>query len=135
MTSTRPHRSARYVATLWLALVLFALKALVPPGYMPGTHAGANLIELCSATGRIFVQAPAPASTHQQADERHAAQAAACPVGAAVAAVPMPPSLPALTPASSAYSFPFSARAPPAPARLLFAGAPLGARAPPASLV
>ncbi|OZI38835.1 DUF2946 domain-containing protein [Bordetella genomosp. 5] len=133
MTSTRPHRSARYVATLWLALVLFALKALVPPGYMPGTHVGANLIELCSATGRIFVQAPE--STHQQADERHAAQAAACPVGAAVAAVPMPPSLPALTPVSSAHSFPFSARAPPARTHYTFTGAPLGARAPPSSLV
>ncbi|OZI28824.1 DUF2946 domain-containing protein [Bordetella genomosp. 1] len=133
MRPVRAQRSLRHAATLWLALVLFALKALVPPGYMPGTHADANLIELCSAAGRIFVQGPAPA--HDQADERHAAQAAACPVGAAVAAVPLPPSLPVLVPVGTAYSFPFRARAPPVVALTAFAGAPLGARAPPVPLV
>ena len=76
---------ARDAARLWLVLALFALKALVPPGFMPATQQSGTLIQLCSAAGPVWVAGPA---RHSDApDERHAAQAAACPMGAMLAAV------------------------------------------------
>lgn len=116
-------------AGLWLVLVLFVFKAMVPQGFMPATHQSGTLIQLCSAAGPIWVQGPSKAD--QAPDERHAAQAATCPVGMALAAVALPTS-PVLTVATAAVmAHPLAARAPPAPVHASLIGAPLGARAPP----
>ncbi len=119
---------ARNAATLWLVLALFALKALVPQGFMPAAQQG-TLIQLCSAAGTIWVAGPA---RHSDApDERHAAQAAACPMGAMLAALALPPSpAPALA-SSAVMAHPLAARAPPPVAEGFLRGPPLGARAPP----
>lgn len=119
---------ARNTATLWLVLALFALKALVPQGFMPATQQG-TLIQLCSAAGTIWVAGPAK---HSDApDERHAAQAATCPMGAMLAAVALPPSPAPLLAAGSIMAHPLAARAPPLVAEGSPPGPPLGARAPP----
>lgn len=112
-------------AGLWLVLMLFVLKAMVPQGFMPATHQTGTLIQLCSAAGPIY-NAP---------DERHAAQAATCPMGMALAAVALPPS-PVVLPAKLAVmAHPLAARAPPGPVLASVTGAPLGARAPPTASV
>ncbi len=119
---------ARNAATLWLVLALFALKALVPQGFMPAAQQG-TLIQLCSAAGTIWVAGPAK---HGDApDERHAAQAATCPMGAMLAAVALPPSPAPLLAASGIMTHPLAARAPPLVAEGSPPGPPLGARAPP----
>lgn len=119
---------ARNTATLWLVLALFALKALVPQGFMPAPQQG-TLIQLCSAAGTLWVAGPAK---HSDApDERHAAQAATCPMGAMLAAVALPPSPAARLAASSIMAHPLAARAPPLLAEGAPPGPPLGARAPP----
>lgn len=125
-------RTRSRAAFFWLALLLFALKALVPQGYMPGSSHSGTLIQLCSANGPIWVQGPG--KEDHAPDDRHAAQAAACPVGAAVAAIPLLGAAP-LPVAVAAAVFPISARAPPAVAALPIFSAPLGARAPPFSFV
>jgi hypothetical protein len=120
-------------AGLWLVLMLFVLKAMVPQGFMPATHQTGTLIQLCSAAGPIWVAGP---SKHDNApDERHAAQAATCPMGMALAAVALPPS-PFVLPAKLAImAHPLAARAPPGPVLASVSGAPLGARAPPTASV
>jgi len=119
---------ARNTATLWLVLELFALKAMVPQGFMPAAQQG-TLIQLCSAAGTIWVAGPAK---HSDApDERHAAQAAACPMGAMLAAVALPPSPAPLLASTAVMAHPLAARAPPAVAEGFLPGPPLGARAPP----
>ncbi|AKQ54115.1 DUF2946 family protein [Bordetella hinzii] len=118
-------------AVFWLALLLFALKALVPQGFMPGSPHGGTLIQLCSASGPIWVQGPSKAD--HAPDERHAAQAAACSVGAAVAAAALLGAPPAPVPVAEQV-FPIAARAPPTPRVHPVLSAPLGARAPPLSL-
>jgi hypothetical protein len=120
-------------AGLWLVLMLFVLKAMVPQGFMPATHQTGTLIQLCSAAGPIWVAGP---SKHDNApDERHAAQAATCPMGMALAAVALPPS-PVVLPAKLAImAHPLAARAPPGPVLASVSGAPLGARAPPTASV
>lgn len=121
---------ARDAARLWLVLALFALKALVPPGFMPATQQSGTLIQLCSAAGPVWVAGP---TRHSDApDERHAAQAAACPMGAMLAAVALPPSLAPLLALGAVMAHPLAARAPPAVADGFPPGPPLGARAPPA---
>src|SRR3546814_10720127 len=79
--------SIRYRAAIWLALCVFALKALVPQGFMPGADPGATLIQLCSAAGPIWVEGPHKASHHE--DAQPAEQSEVCPVGAALAALPL----------------------------------------------
>lgn len=120
----------RNAASLWLVLALFVLKAIVPQGFMPATQHSGTLIQLCSAAGPIWVAGPAK---HDDApDERHAAQAASCPMGAALAAVSLPPAPLMLAAAVSVMAHPLAARAPPRVADGSVSGAPLGARAPPA---
>lgn len=116
-------------AGLWLVLMLFALKAIVPQGFMPATHQGGTLIQLCSAAGPIWVAGPS--KQDNAPDERHAAQAATCPVGMALAAVALPPSPVLLSAALAVMAHPLAARAPPGPVHASITGAPLGARAPP----
>lgn len=134
--STRSHH-----AGLWLVLMLFVLKAMVPQGFMPATQQAGTLIQLCTAAGPIWV--PGPSKPHAASDttpdsaldQRHAAQAATCPVGMALAAVALP-SMPVLRVAASAVmAYPWTARAPPAPHAAIHTGAPLGARGPPFSSV
>ncbi|OZI71636.1 DUF2946 family protein [Bordetella genomosp. 12] len=125
------HRLPRYRAAFWLALVLFALKAMVPQGFMPGSARGGTLIQLCSAAGPVWVQGPAKAD--HAPDERHAAQAAACAVGAAVAAAALLGAPPSPVPVAEKI-FPVAARAPPTRRAYPVLNAPLGARAPPLSL-
>jgi hypothetical protein len=126
----RPFPSlARNAACLWLVLALFALKALVPPGFMPATGQRGTLIQLCSAAGTIWVAGP---SKHSDApDERHAAQAATCPMGAMLAAVALPSAAVPLLAVGAVMTHPRAARAPPAPHEGFPPGPPLGARAPP----
>ncbi|MCY1499839.1 hypothetical protein D9M68_338680 [compost metagenome] len=120
---------ARNTASLWLVTVLFMLKALVPQGFMPATQQGGTLIQLCSAAGPIWVAGPGkPADAP---DERHAAQAASCPTGMALAAVALPPSPVLVAAAASIMAHPLAPRAPPAQAQSSAFGGPLGARAPP----
>ena len=120
---------ARNAACLWLVLVLFALKALVPPGFMPATQQAGTLIQLCSAAGTIWVAGP---SKHSDApDERHAAQAATCPMGAMLATVALPSAPAPLLAAGTVMTHPLAARAPPAIHEGSPPGPPLGARAPP----
>ena len=120
-------------AGLWLVLMLFVLKAMVPQGFMPATHQTGTLIQLCSAAGPIWVAGPSKQDTAP--DERHAAQAATCPMGMALAAVALPPS-PVVLPAKLAImAHPLAARAPPGPVLASVTGAPLGARAPPTASV
>lgn len=126
---TPPSFSIRGNAGLWLVLLLFALKAIVPQGFMPATQQGGTLIQLCSAAGPIWVQGPS--RQDDAPDERHAAQAATCPVGMALAAVALPPSPVLLVATAAIMAHPLAARAPPAPAHPSRIGAPLGARAPP----
>ena len=83
----RAFTSIRYRAAIWLALCVFALKALVPQGFMPGTDPGTTLIQLCSVAGPIWVEGPHKADHHQ--DVQHAEQSAVCPAGAALAALPL----------------------------------------------
>lgn len=116
-------------AGLWLVLMLFALKAIVPQGFMPATHQGGTLIQLCSAAGPIWVQGPS--KQDNAPDERHAAQAATCPMGMALAAVALPSSPVLRVAAAAIMAHPLAARAPPAPGHVSLIGAPLGARAPP----
>ncbi|SSW72673.1 DUF2946 family protein [Achromobacter veterisilvae] len=120
---------ARNAASLWLVMALFALKAIVPQGFMPATQQGGALIQLCSAAGPIWVAGPSKPG--DAPDERHAAQAASCPTGIALAAVALPPSPVLLTAAAAAMTHPLAARAPPVLARSSAFGGPLGARAPP----
>ncbi|QVQ28148.1 DUF2946 family protein [Achromobacter deleyi] len=128
-----PSFMPRNAASLWLVLALFVLKAIVPQGFMPATQQSGTLIQLCSAAGPIWVAGPAK---HDEApDERHAAQAASCPMGAALAAVSLPPSPVLLAAAASVMAHPLAARAPPRVADGSLSGAPLGARAPPALTV
>ncbi|WP_241071445.1 DUF2946 domain-containing protein, partial [Achromobacter xylosoxidans] len=103
---------ARNAACLWLVLALFALKALVPPGFMPATPGGGTLIQLCSAAGPVWVAGPAKRG--DAPDERHAAQAATCPMGAMLAAVALPSAPATLIAASALMTHPLAARAPPA---------------------
>lgn len=124
----RAATSIRYRAAIWLALCVFALKALVPQGFMPGTDPGATLIQLCSAAGPVWVEGPHRADHHQ--DAQHAEQSALCPVGAALAALPLLSAPPALAPVGTT-PLRVAARAPPAPVVSLSPGVPLGARAPP----
>jgi hypothetical protein len=120
-------------AGLWLVLMLFVLKAMVPQGFMPATHQTGTLIQLCSAAGPIWVAGPS--KQDNAPDERHAAQAATCPMGMALAAVALPPS-PVVLPAKLAImAHPLAARAPPGPVLASVTGAPLGARAPPTASV
>ncbi|CAJ48163.1 DUF2946 family protein [Bordetella avium] len=119
-------------AVFWLALLLFAFKAMVPQGFMPGSSQGGTLIQLCSAAGPVWVQGPAKAD--QGPDERHAAQAAACSSGAAVSAAALLPA-PLYPIPVSEQAFPVSARAPPAAPVFPIFSVPLGARAPPLPLV
>lgn len=130
----RPFPSlARNAACLWLVLALFALKALVPPGFMPATGQRGTLIQLCSAAGTIWVAGP---SKHSDApDERHAAQAAACPLGAMLATVVLPSAAAPLLAVGAVMTHPLAARAPPAIHEGSPPGPPLGARAPPLSPV
>lgn len=116
-------------AGLWLVLALFVLKAMVPQGFMPATHQSGTLIQLCSAAGPIWVAGPS--RQDNAPDERHAAQAATCPTGMALAAAALPPSPVALSAALAVMAHPLAARAPPGPAHASISGAPLGARAPP----
>ncbi|MGE8686015.1 MAG: DUF2946 family protein [Achromobacter sp.] len=120
---------ARNAAVLWLVMALFVLKAMVPQGFMPATQQGGTLIQLCSAAGPIWVAGPEKSS--DAPDERHAAQAASCPTGMALAAVALPPSPVLLAAASAVMAHPLAARAPPAAASSSAFGGPLGARAPP----
>ncbi|MFY0479798.1 DUF2946 family protein [Achromobacter marplatensis] len=116
-------------AGLWLVLMLFVLKAMVPQGFMPATHQSGTLIQLCSAAGPIWVAGPS--RQDNAPDERHAAQAATCPVGMALAAVALPPSPIVLSAALAIMAHPLAARAPPGPVHASAIGAPVGARAPP----
>ncbi|KGD86884.1 hypothetical protein JL37_28675 [Achromobacter sp. RTa] len=126
----RPLNSlARNTAALWLVMALFALKAMVPQGFMPATQQGGTLIQLCSAAGPIWVAGPGKSS--DAPDERHAAQAASCPMGIALAAVALPPSPLLQAAAAAVMAHPLAARAPPAAALSSAFGGPLGARAPP----
>jgi hypothetical protein len=47
----RPHAPLRTRLGLWLALLAFALKALVPAGYMIGTAHAEPLIVMCTSAG------------------------------------------------------------------------------------
>lgn len=125
-----PPSLPRNAASLWLVLVLFVLKAMVPQGFMPATQQSGTLIQLCSAAGPIWVAGPA--KSDDAPDQRHAAQAASCPMGAAFASVPLPPSPVLVAVAASVMAHPLAARAPPRAANGTVSGAPLGARAPPA---
>ncbi|MGY6272221.1 DUF2946 family protein [Achromobacter denitrificans] len=126
----RPLNSlARNAASLWLVIALFALKAMVPQGFMPATQQGGALIQLCSAAGPVWVAGPAASS--DAPDERHAAQAAGCPMGVALAAIALPPSPVLLVAAAANMAHPLAARAPPVLAWPSARGGPLGARAPP----
>ncbi|MBV7486806.1 DUF2946 family protein [Bordetella sp. BOR01] len=118
----------RHRAAIWLALCVFALKALVPQGFMPGSDPGTTLIQLCSAAGPVWVEGPHKAG-HQQ-DAQHAEQSAVCSVGVALAALPLS-SMPAAVVPLATVTLRIAARAPPAPATQASPGAPLGARAPP----
>src|SRR3546814_5789823 len=120
--------SIRYRAAIWLALCVFALKALVPQGFMPGADPGATLIQLCSAAGPIWVEGTHKASHHE--DAQHAEQSAVCPVGAALAALHLlsEPAV-AVVPVAT-ITLRFAARAPPPRIAYASPGAPLGARAP-----
>jgi len=129
--SARVAPSIRYRAAIWLALCVFALKALVPQGFMPGADPGTTLIQLCSAAGPIWVEGPHKAGHHQ--DAQHAEQSAVCPVGAALAALPLL-SMPAAVVPVATVTLRIAARAPPALAVHAAPGAPLGARAPPSLL-
>lgn len=119
----------RHAACLWLVAALFALKALVPPGFMPAAQPGGTLIQLCSAAGPIWVAGPS--KRDGAPDERHAAQAATCPMGALLATVALPPALAPLPGPAAVMAHPLAARAPPAVADGSPPGPPLGARAPP----
>ncbi|KAG0768296.1 hypothetical protein G6F22_017520 [Rhizopus arrhizus] len=100
---------------------------------MPATHQTGTLIQLCSAAGPIWVAGPS--KQDNAPDERHAAQAATCPMGMALAAVALPSS-PVVLPAKLAVmAHPLAARAPPGPVLASVTGAPLGARAPPTASV
>lgn len=127
--SARALVTNRHRAVIWLALCLFALKALVPQGFMPSSQPGATLIQLCSAAGPVWVEGPHKADHHQ--DAQHAEQSAVCPVGAALAALPLAATPAALAPPPSMVALRIAARAPPPAAALAPPGAPLGARAPP----
>lgn len=138
---------------LWLVLVLFVLKAMVPQGFMPATQQAGTLIQLCTAAGPVWVPGPSrvnaasayapgavPGSTPDSApdsslDHRHAAQAASCPVGMALAAAAVPPTPMLRVAAAAIMAYPLAARAPPTPLASLLTGAPVGARAPPFSSV
>src|SRR3546814_20993227 len=89
---------------------------------------GATLIQLCSAPGPIWVEGPHKASHHE--DAQHAEQWAVCPVGAALAALPLlsEPAV-AVVPVATITQR-FAARAPPPRIAYASPGAPLGARAP-----
>src|SRR5690606_13468915 len=126
--SARALSPIRCRAAIWVALCVFALKALVPQGFMPSTDPGATLIQLCSAAGPIWVEGPHKAGHHQ--DAQHAEQSAVGPVGAALAARPLLAAPAAVVPVAT-ITLRIAARAPPAPAVRTPPGAPLGARAPP----
>ena len=129
--------SIRYRAAIWLALCVFALKALVPQGFMLGADPSTTLIQLCSAAGPIWVAGPSVANHdhhHQpQQDVQHAEQSAVCPAGAAVAAVPLLPSPLGLAPIGT-VTLQAAARAPPPLVDTSSPSSPLGARAPPVLL-
>jgi len=137
MRRARVSSSIRYRATIWLALCVFALKALVPQGFMPGDDPSTTLIQLCSAAGPVWVQGPS-ASAHDhhhesQQDAQHAEQSAVCPAGAAVAAAPLQPSPLRLVPIGT-LTLIAAPRAPPVLVDTSPLSAPLGARAPPVLL-
>ncbi|OZI47140.1 DUF2946 family protein [Bordetella genomosp. 4] len=134
--ANRAFTSIRYRAAIWLALCVFALKALVPQGFMPGTDPSATLIQLCSAAGPIWIEGPSKAGHDHhpsRQDAQHAEQSAVCPAGVALAALPLLPTLPGLVPTGT-MTLQVAARAPPPLADTSPQGAPLGARAPPVSL-
>ncbi|WP_170940327.1 MULTISPECIES: DUF2946 family protein [Bordetella] len=128
---TAPTR-LRHRAAIWLALCVFVLKALVPQGFMPGTDPGATLIQLCSAAGPIWVEGPHKAD--HRPDAQHAEQSAMCPVGVALAALPLMSAPAGVAPVFDATPMRIAARAPPAHACGVPPCAPLGARAPPLRL-
>ncbi|CAM4134304.1 DUF2946 family protein [Bordetella tumulicola] len=131
--ANRALTSIRYRAAIWLALCVFALKALVPQGFMPGSDPSTTLIQLCSAAGPIWIADPSVSGhdhhpPHQ--DAQHAEQSAVCAVGAALAALPLLSSPQGLIPTSTVTRRAV-ARAPPPFATASALSAPLGARAPP----
>lgn len=136
-SANRTSASTRYRVAIWLALCVFALKALVPQGFMLGADPGTTLIQLCSANGPVWIKAPS-ATDHDhhdpsQQDAQHAEQSAVCPAGAAVAAAPLVPSPWTVVPIG-ALTLQVAARAPPSFLDTTPLSAPLGARAPPALL-
>lgn len=137
------NRAASWIrcrAALWLALCVFVLKALVPQGFMPGIDPSTAWIQVCSASGPIWVQGPTTVAHDQHSplhdashDAQHAEQSAVCPAGAAFAALPL---LPPLMQATRTDRQPLvvTARAPPAGIDATPLSAPVGARAPPLCL-
>ncbi len=78
-------------AGLWLALLAFALKGLVPMGYMLSADAGAPMVVLCTAQGAVTVAlddegAPPPVAKDQSCAFAMAAPAALAPTPISFAA-------------------------------------------------
>ena len=130
-----PHtrRALRAHGVLWLALLAFALRALIPAGYMPDAralHDGRLEVTFCSAAGgppsmSLALSPDGGKTGHDAADT-----GAQCPFGllAHVAPAPAPALTPIVLAAARQTLPPLVHRALPAqPAQ----GPPLGPRAPP----
>jgi len=130
-----PSRRQRRDAALWrLVALLFALRALVPAGFMPDVaqaQQGRFALAFCTATGAKTRLADL--ATFTKDDGKSGGHSAAGECSFAVSAAPaLPAALPFALPAAS----PVAAAAASAPLLLAAAprGPPLGSRAPPALL-
>jgi hypothetical protein len=132
MFSLHRHPASRIAARL--ALLLFALRAMLPVGYMPDLGAlkeGQVQIVICTGTGTqaLFVDASGQPIDHESDPGEGYGGAADCAFAAAMAkAVAQPPVLAVLVPLP-AVGLPSSAETPALQASS--EGPPLGPRAPP----
>ncbi len=89
-------QNTRPSSVLMMVLILaFALKALIPAGFMPGAQGGFTKMVICSGTGERTVMVPngdAPAPSHDQKDQSCAYHLAASQKFLTA----LPPSLPSI---------------------------------------
>jgi hypothetical protein len=133
VTSLRRHPACRFAARL--VLLLFALRAILPVGYMPDLGAlknGQVQIVICTGSGTqaLLVDASGQPVNDLRGDGPRHGAAGDCPFGMAMAkAFTLPPPVPAPAQPIFAHAFPPAgsdqALLPPAQ------GPPLGPRAPP----
>ncbi|MBL8551398.1 MAG: hypothetical protein JNJ73_15545 [Hyphomonadaceae bacterium] len=122
-------------ASLWLALLAFAFKALLPAGYMLDKAQGQRLaIVFCNpvgATSEAYLDLETGEIVHDKGDQRRDdPKQAHCPFAVAAAPALDAPHTDIPAPAGVAFAWAPAARAPETGA-LEIAGPPLPARGPP----